>query len=46
MSFADKVKERIRSGLIESYERNVRDIVETTGYSEEYVRKHLMWEMR
>ena len=44
MSFAAKIKEKIRRDLIKQYEGNVREIVEATGYSEEYVRKNLMWE--
>lgn len=44
MSFAEKTKEKIRSKLINRYEGRIRDIAEATGYSEEYVRRNLLWE--
>lgn len=42
MSFAEKTKERIRSKLMDGYEDKIRDLAEKTGYSEDYVRRHLM----
>ena len=44
MSYAEKSKEKVRRELIEQYEGKIRDIAEETGYSEEYVRKNLMWD--
>lgn len=44
MSYQEKTKEKVRRNLIKQYEGNVREIAEATGYSEEYVRKNLMWD--
>lgn len=44
MSFAEKQKEKVRRKLINLYEGKIRDIAEATGYSEEYVRRNLMWD--
>ena len=43
MSFAEEQKEKVRRKLIDLYEGKMRDIVETTGYSEGYIRRNLMW---
>ena len=42
MSYAEKSKEKVRRRIIDLYEGKVREIAEETGYSEEYVRRHLM----
>ena len=44
MPFAEKQKEKVRRKLIEQYEGKIRGIAEATGYSEDYVRRNLMWD--
>ena len=44
MSFDEKQKEKIRREIINLYEGKIRDIAESTGYCEEYIRQNLMWD--